>query len=359
VKASLLDILACPLCGRDLALRAEPSVKGEIVTGILECASCRKTFPIERGVPRLSVGRELTRTSRGFAAQWRLRRNRRFERAGVLYGQDVAALVAWLFQTCLGDADSTLPWMLDAGCGTGEKAIACARQHPDLQVVAMDITDACDVWATASAGAPNVHFVQADVMHPPFKPRSFGRVMSWGVLHHTPNTRTAFERAASLVSDGGRLVVWLYPDPREDALAAAYYRVRDRHFLGIGHKLPNLLRFWLVRLYTMALAPIFLRYFTRVIKPRYRASGYVRLDNLTFFEKYNTMTFILYDNLTPEFQFRHTRDEVKQWFEAQGFGSLQTDGLGHHWGQRVRSAAALNRGDASQAASDSELARAF
>jgi hypothetical protein len=68
--------------------------------------------------------------------------------------------------------------------------------------------------------------------------------------------------------------------------------------------------------------------------PRYRDSAYVRLDNLSFIEKYDSMTFILYNNLTPEYQSRHSRGEVLGWYRNNAFSGLQTDSLGHYWGQR-------------------------
>jgi len=37
-------------------------------------------------------------------------------------------------------------------------------------------------------------------------------VYSWGVLHHTGNMREAFENAAKLVKDGGRLFIAIYND---------------------------------------------------------------------------------------------------------------------------------------------------
>jgi uncharacterized protein YbaR (Trm112 family)/ubiquinone/menaquinone biosynthesis C-methylase UbiE len=332
VKATLLDLLACPVCHHRLIVAESRASGREIVSGRLSCASCGGSFPIDRGIPRLSAGEELKLTARGFAAQWRLRARRRFERPGVLYGQDIEALTRWLVAECFDAAGAPAGWFLDAGCGSGEKAAAIARQHPGVQVVAMDVADAVDLWSTY--GADNLHFVQGDVMHPPFRAQAFANVLSWGVLHHTPDTRRAFGRVASLVGFGGRLVVWIYPDPSDDAVAAAYYRVRDRHFLGIGHRLPDTLRLWLVRLYCLLLAPALLRFFSNVIAPRYRDCGYVRLGNLSFFDKYETVTFILYDNLTPEYQFRHSQREVIQWFLESGFEAVDSDGLGHFWGRR-------------------------
>ena len=52
---------------------------------------------------------------------------------------------------------------------------------------------------------------------------------------------------------------------------------------------------------------------------------------------YQLMTFLAYDSITPEYQSRHRRAEVLQWFEAGGFVELKThDAIpGYYWATRV------------------------
>jgi SAM-dependent methyltransferase len=50
----------------------------------------------------------------------------------------------------------------------------------------------------------------ADAEKLPFEDASFDRVYSWGVLHHTPDTRRAVEEAVRVLRPGGELCVMLY-----------------------------------------------------------------------------------------------------------------------------------------------------
>jgi SAM-dependent methyltransferase len=50
----------------------------------------------------------------------------------------------------------------------------------------------------------------ADAEQLPFPDGSFDRVYSWGVLHHTPDTRQAVKEAIRVLAPGGTLTVMLY-----------------------------------------------------------------------------------------------------------------------------------------------------
>ena len=52
--------------------------------------------------------------------------------------------------------------------------------------------------------------VQANLYEPPFARESFDFIYSIGVLHHTPDTRTAFARVAATVKPCGKFAVYLY-----------------------------------------------------------------------------------------------------------------------------------------------------
>ena len=75
MKRRLLEYLACPACGGEIKLSSVLSDDGgEIFSGELQCASCSKTFPIERGVPRFAdldtVEAEKQATAESFGWSW-------------------------------------------------------------------------------------------------------------------------------------------------------------------------------------------------------------------------------------------------------------------------------------------------
>ena len=334
MKPALRELLVSPCCRAELDLENHQQDRKEVRSGALTCRSCGRRFPIAGGVPDLLIGRELPRTRQSFTAQWRLRFGGAFERQATLYGQDYQELVRWWLARCLGQG-SAGDWMLDAGCGTGEKAMVAAEQNPELEVVGLDMADTIRLSAERGAGLPNLHFVQGDVMHPPFRENCFAKLVSWGVLHCTRDTHQAFRSVARLLRRGGRMVVWIYPDPAEDELAAKYYRIRDQHFFGCGHVLPPRLLLWSVRLYCFLLAPVLLYQYKRRIIPQFRGCGYVPIEGARLLDLYRSVVFILYDDLAPEFQFRHRRSEVMEWFASDGFAQVETDRLGHYWGERA------------------------
>ena len=53
MKRSLMDILCCPVCKKDLALHADIENEKEILEGNLRCAACQVDYPIHEGIPNL------------------------------------------------------------------------------------------------------------------------------------------------------------------------------------------------------------------------------------------------------------------------------------------------------------------
>ena len=53
MKRSLMDILCCPVCKGDLALRVGAEDEKEILEGGLYCAACKVDYPIHEGIPNL------------------------------------------------------------------------------------------------------------------------------------------------------------------------------------------------------------------------------------------------------------------------------------------------------------------
>jgi SAM-dependent methyltransferase len=66
-----------------------------------------------------------------------------------------------------------------------------------------------------------VQFVETDLRRPGLRAGSFDVVYSSGVLHHTPDPRTAFARLAQLARPGGTIILGVY-----NAFARAPLRLR-------------------------------------------------------------------------------------------------------------------------------------
>ena len=323
MRKELLPLVACPSC-RDVGLRLEDGFEGDqdtIESGKLSCEECARVFPIEDGVPILLLEKHSKGVQQAFSNQWRLRMNGSFEGSGQIYclshearaGDLASKLGAVLNDQRAGD------WILDAGCGTGELIRALAQRYPEKNFVGLDFADTVKAVARAQEGLPNLDFVQGDVASAPFLSEQFGAVTSLGVLHHTALTRAAFAAVARLVRPSGKLSIWLYPHPSELHLLdrnsrrsiAWYYRLRDWGFLGRAHLLPQKLLFWILK---VLLLPVFVMPIPNV--PPY--------TDTTRRQLHTSLVFVLFDDLVPAYQHRHTNQEVRGWFSEQGFSEVQS-----------------------------------
>jgi ubiquinone/menaquinone biosynthesis C-methylase UbiE len=195
--------------------------------------------------------------------------------------------------------------VLDAGCGMGRFTEVCCDAGADVH--AIDLSEAVQVAAENHRGRSNAHFYQADIFRLPFDDESFDRVFSIGVLHHTPNTKTAFLELARLVRPGGRIAIWVY-----------------------GTKLKAFLGSELLRPLTSRLPRQFMLQASRVAIPLYyihRLPLVGRVTSVllpTSVEANPTWRWLdTFDWYTPRFQWKHTNEEVVTWFEEAGFTEIR------------------------------------
>jgi SAM-dependent methyltransferase len=112
--------------------------------------------------------------------------------------------------------------VLDLGCGTGQMTIFLANGK--RRVVGADLTRASLALAAGAArrfGVERTLFVETDLRRPGLAEGRFDVVLSLGVLHHTPDPRSAFASLARLARPGGVIVVGLY-----NAFARLPHRLR-------------------------------------------------------------------------------------------------------------------------------------
>ena len=296
----------------------------EIRDGVLLC-ECGAIYPVYQGVPRLcldslqeqqtyrsryhlelkfylqernevDLGQTVVsekRTQRSFSLEWYF-----FDYSDRTWGWTVEERKTLFLEDLHLEAQSLKGrLLLDAGCGNG--ALTAALTDFGLETVGIDLSDSVERGAVQNDRA-YTHFVQASVMTPPFKRRSFDLVFSSGVLHHTPDTRAAFRSIAELCVDGGRTYIWVYHREK-----GARYRVADAVRSVVNH-MPSLLQ----HLFCLGLIPLY------IAKDQVREKlGGKAAPNYNW-EEY---AVAIMDTYTPEFRFAHTPDEVMNWFREAGF----------------------------------------
>jgi SAM-dependent methyltransferase len=217
VRPEHLVHLACPDCRRSLQL-AEVTARTEerIVEGALECAPCGKRWPILRSIPRFV---DRTNYAQSFGEQWdRFPRTLYDSHNGLtLYRDRFFRATRWPERM-----DGEL--ICEAGCGPGAfTEIAAAT---GATVVSFDLSSAVEVDFRENGANPDLLIVQADLLHPPVKPRAFDRLFCFGVLQHTPDPRASFRSLAQLLRPEGLIAVDCYRELSTRRWWTSYYRWR-------------------------------------------------------------------------------------------------------------------------------------
>ena len=290
MTALLDEIVLCPLCREG---RPESNDEGYV------CPACGQAFPVLAGVPRLldEVPVESRQVQRVFDFEHRRFRESwytRFEPRLVEQFLDDCRLPREFFRGIRA---------LDAGCGSGRWTYALAELGAD--VVAFDLTaGGIEAVHENLAGRANVSICQANLFQPPFAGESFDFVMSWGVLHHTPDTKAGFLQLVPLVKPGGTLYVMVYE--RRNPVMFFFTNI-VRFFM---RRLPDERRYGACKrliVHNRRLAWV-LGHFLMIV---YREPG-SPVDE-------QTLQFGLYDAYSPRYNHLHTREEVTGWFEDAGF----------------------------------------
>ncbi len=195
MKLSLLRLLQCPgACNDLLEVDVVREVGGEILEGRVLCSKCGGEYPIQEGILRMlprdlqdaepqshedaSINHKLSEMAArdaqvdDYDKMWHLN----------LFGK----IEIPVMHLCLGLSSEHL--LLEGGCGTGRMTRDFA--HRCKEQVSVDFS-----WESLRScalklrreGVRNVHLVQADLCHLPFKTEEFDRVVSCQVLEHIPS----------------------------------------------------------------------------------------------------------------------------------------------------------------------------
>lgn len=294
MTATFDELLCCPAC------RAARPVQEN---GAYACPSCKRRFPVVRGIPRLleDVPEDSQQIQQVFDFEHRRFRDSwytRFEPRLVEQFLDDCRLPREFFEGRRA---------LDAGCGSGRWSYALAELGTDL--VAFDLTEGgVEAASEQLSERSNVSVCQANVFQPPFAEESFDFLMSWGVLHHTPDTHAAFRSLVPLVKPGGTMYVMVYE--RYSPLMFFFTNIL-RWFM---RRLSDEQRYRACR-YLVIRSPVV----ARLVGPFLMISVYKPGSGVDV----QTLQFGLFDAYSPRYNHLHSRDEVRGWFQDAGFVDIE------------------------------------
>jgi len=202
--------------------------------------------------------------------------------------------------------------VLDAGCGCGRFSMIAAECGAN-SIFAFDASP--KAVEAAKENVPSATVFRGDLLDIPLVvPESIDMAFAIGTLHHTGNTRKAFAEVAKTVKQGGELAIWVYArhihgDPGLELVFDMFHEMTS--------SIPP------ERLYNI------LSRYSIPLRDYYNK----RWDSLTQIVRINisdddaeciSNTF---DWHCPKYRDWHSEEEVKQWFEEEGF---TVDWVGPH-----------------------------
>ena len=150
-------------------------------------------------------------------------------------------------------------------------------------------------------------------MAPPFKPQVFDLVWCSGVLHHTPDPAAGHGALSRLVAPGGTLYVYVYAKRFNPFRFVK--TVLDK--LRIT-RLPEPALLGFCRLISFPSLALLHAYRALRRLPGLRPSGARQMRTVRS-RGLREIQMTWFDALSPEFDSRHTEDEVIGWFRSAGF----------------------------------------
>jgi ubiquinone/menaquinone biosynthesis C-methylase UbiE len=203
--------------------------------------------------------------------------------------------------------------VLDAGCGAGR--YTRVAKLLGAKVVAVDMSESVDVARQNTLKMDNVNIIRADINYLPFKDNIFDCIVSIGVLHHTPNTKKAFDSLPRLLKSGGKLAIWVYSNESFGAKAfnfiTSFYRL-------VTTRMP---RQWLYKLCKLAVPLYYLH--------RIPVLGYltIALFPCSLHPVAEWRVLDTFDWFSPKYQHKHSYREVMGWFREQGLIDIERLGF--------------------------------
>lgn len=332
MNARLAKLLVCPNCKAELSLEISEREGEKVVSGIFLCLKCQGEFPIRHGIPRFVSSDAYTSS---FSFEWKRWRRTQFGKSSE------STFVA---STGRQPAELAGKLALDAGCGAGRFMDVAARAG--AEVVGVDLSLAVEVAQENLGHVPNCHFIQADLLHLPFRPETFDFIYSIGVLEHTPNTRESFLRVAGALKAGGEIAIWVYPRRRlTESFRDFPDQVNEVLARDVSYQIPpkweSLVRGLAPALdWTMEASSDLGRAVTTRLPPRWLyglchvAIPLYYIYRIPLFYPLRLVTRIAmdpdpewrvldtFDWYAPRYKWKHTSEEVRGWFEEAGMDQI-------------------------------------
>ena len=297
MKKRLLDFIACPECHNSLDLRSEVEENNEVKEGTLSCPKCNEIFNITDYIPRFV---ETDRYVDSFSFEWNMFHDVQID----ILNNTHESENTFKYKTGFTEDAVKNRVFLDAGIGAGRFAEIVSRWGGE--VIGFDLSFAVEAAYKNIGKRPNVHIVQADIFKPPFKKEAFDHMYSIGVLHHTPDTRKAFDSLVPFLKKEGAFAVFVYEK-------GVYHRYSD-----LWRKVTVRLPLRLMYLFSAVAVPLYYIHKVPLIGPAFQFAF-----PTANWPEWKWRWLDTFDWYTPKYQWKHTYPEVYRWFAENGFKDME------------------------------------
>jgi len=212
--------------------------------------------------------------------------------------------------------------ILDAGTGLGNSAKLFSA-NPKCDVFAIDASDSIEFAFKKYGNTKNIHFIQTDLRRLPFKNHFFDFICSDQVLHHTKNTETSFKYLTKfLKKDDSVISIYVYNKKSpmrefaDDYIRKYTTKMSPQECVEFSKDMTNL-----GKSLSQLKKKIYIKHDIPILGIKAGTHDVQRLIYWNFLKcfwaedgNFERSVGVNFDWYFPKYAYRHTKDEVKKWF---------------------------------------------